>query len=38
MLKLKLKLLHFDHLMRKGASLEKTLERLKARGEEGSRG
>ena len=35
---LKLKLLNFDHLMRRAASLEKTLERLKARGEEGSRG
>ena len=37
-LMLKLKLLYFDHLMRRAASLEKTLERLKARGEEGSRG
>ena len=37
-LMLKLKLLNFDHVMRRAASLEKTLERLKARGEKGGRG
>ena len=37
---LMLKLQHFDHLLGRADSLEKTLclERLKAKGEEGSRG
>ena len=38
MLKLKLKLQYFGYLMQRANLLEKTWERLKARGEEGNRG